>query len=200
MGHATLPPDGLPPRPRCARYIEAAGRQCRARAEAGDLWCRFHGGKAPSHEGKKQERITDYQDQLMELADNALDTIQEKLQSPNHAVALRAALEILDRAGVVTTKKSETTTTIMQKSELDAKIEELLGQAPSTEPQGEDQAVMAENGRPLPATSFSSQSASGDPSSHTPSDEFGVAGGGAGLGLGGSGVSGNENDEGEDVP
>jgi hypothetical protein len=167
------------------RYIEHAARQCRAKAEAGDAFCRFHGGKAPTHEGKKQERISDYQDQIMELADLALDTVQAKLASPNHAVALRAALEVLDRAGIVTTRKTETTTTIHQKSEIDAKIDELLA-----EMSGEAGHPPAHS-QPAPVTSTSS------PPQPQHTDRLGMpeelGGGGHGLGLSGSGVSGDDN-------
>jgi hypothetical protein len=153
------------------------GRQCRAKAEPGDLWCRFHGGKAPSHQAKKDERIKDYQDQVMELADTALDTIMEKLTSPNHAVALRAALEILDRTGVTTTRKSESSVTITQRSELDARIEELLS---GREPAGDAPAPQPAR---LPAHNISD-----------PDAENFRPPGGHGLGLAGPGVSDDVDD------
>lgn len=73
-----------------------------------------------------EERVDEYKARVLDMSDAALRTIQEKLTSPNHAVALRAALEVLAINGVTGTKKSESQVTITQKSELDARIEELL--------------------------------------------------------------------------
>lgn len=71
-------------------------------------------------------KVDAYRDQIVELGEIAIMTIQEKLNSPNHAVALRAALEVLAIAGVSGTKKTESSITVTQKSELDSRIEELL--------------------------------------------------------------------------
>lgn len=144
--------------------------------------CRFHGGRAPSHQAKKETRIEDYRDQLMEMADFALDTVMAKLNSKNEAVALRAALEIMDRAGVSTVKKSETTTTTVQKSELDIQIEKLLKEKhPSSEGASqvaaEDQPVFAQQ-KHVPGN------INNDRRDFRPEDISG--GSGSGLGMGGA--------------
>lgn len=77
-----------------------------------------------------EERVQEYKDRLIEMGEEALQNLQEKLKSPNHAVSLRAAIEILDRAGATATRKSESHVTITEKSDLDRKIEELMQRAP----------------------------------------------------------------------
>jgi hypothetical protein len=72
------------------------------------------------------DKVQAYRDRVVEMGELAILTIQEKLDSPNHAVALRAALEVLAIAGVSGTKKTESNITVTQKSELDARIEALL--------------------------------------------------------------------------
>jgi hypothetical protein len=133
-GKKTLPAYGGPPRTQCVRFIKSKGRQCEGLAEPGATCCRFHGGRIKRVKKKADERVNEYRERVLDMSEDALATIHDKLMSPNHAVALRAALEILAINGVSGVKKSESTVTVTQKSELDSRIEELLSKTPRTQP------------------------------------------------------------------
>lgn len=118
-----------PPRVQCHRDpVKRTGERCGALAEPGSLYCRFHGGRAPSGKRSRDELVEGYREKLIDLGDKALRTLEAKLESRNDAVSLRASLEILDRAGAGSTRKSESHVTVTQKSELDAQIERLMSQ------------------------------------------------------------------------
>jgi hypothetical protein len=133
-GRKILPAYGGPPRTQCVRFIKSRGRQCEALAEPGATCCRFHGGRIKRVKKNADERVNEYKERVLNMSDDALRTIHEKLMSPNHAVALRAALEILAINGVSGVKKSESSVTVTQKSELDSRIEELLSRVPQAQP------------------------------------------------------------------
>lgn len=119
-----------PPRVQCLREkTKSTGQRCGALAEPGALYCRFHGGRAPSVRKSADERVQEYREKLVDLGAKALTNLESKLQSRNDAVSLRASLEILDRAGANTTRRSESSVTITQRSELDEQIERLMNDA-----------------------------------------------------------------------
>ena len=117
-----------PPRIQCER-VKTDGERCKALGEPGARFCRFHGGRAPSTRKTADELVESYKSKIVELGDKALKNLERKLDSNNDAVSLRASLEILDRAGAGSTRKSESNVTITQKSELDAQIERLMNQS-----------------------------------------------------------------------
>lgn len=125
-GKSTLPAYGGPPRTQCVRFIKSKDRRCEGKAEPGATTCRFHGARAGQVKKKAEDRTQEYRDRIMELADKAIKNIEAKIDSPNHAVSLRASIEVLDRNNISGVKKSESSVTITRKSELDSQIEELM--------------------------------------------------------------------------
>lgn len=116
----------VPPQVRCAYYLAAKQHRCANLARPGDVLCARHGSTAPPAKVRREELMEGYREQLTELIQDAIQTVAAKMTSPNHAVALRAALEVLDRNGLSTVRRSETHTTVTQRSELDERIEQLL--------------------------------------------------------------------------
>lgn len=133
-----------PPRVQCLRDpVASTGERCGGLAEPGTLWCRFHGGRAPNVKKSADERVEEYKAKLVEMGDEALRTLQAKLKSKNDAVSLRASLEILDRAGASSTKKTESNVTITQRSELDTQIEKLMNKGTGADNLGVSSGVIA---------------------------------------------------------
>ena len=111
----------------CVR-IRKNGERCLRYAIRGSTVCYSHGGAAPLTRQKAIERIEEAKNSVLHLVDPALLRLEEMLYSDRHGVALRAALEILDRAGLATTKQSqhEITYRMFGESELDRRIDALL--------------------------------------------------------------------------
>ena len=79
----------------CKAKTKNGGKPCRAQAIAGGTVCRMHGGGAPQVREAARLRI-------LELVDPALATLYRslKLKGPASGVALAAAKDVLDRAGL----------------------------------------------------------------------------------------------------
>lgn len=79
----------------CKATSKATGKPCGRTAEPGATVCRYHGGAAPQVKRKATLR-------LLELVDPAIATLARTMTDANapHAARLRAAENVLDRAGV----------------------------------------------------------------------------------------------------
>lgn len=79
----------------CRATSKATGKPCGRTAEPGATVCRYHGGAAPQVKRKATLR-------LLELVDPAIATLARTMTDANapHAARLRAAENVLDRAGV----------------------------------------------------------------------------------------------------
>jgi hypothetical protein len=94
--------DGSLPKRRCTARSKQRARanpelsaeelRCRRAPVPGALVCVIHGGKAPLVQKKARER-------LLEAADPAAAKLAELIESADEAVALRAAMALLDRSG-----------------------------------------------------------------------------------------------------
>lgn len=93
-----------PPEPTynaCTATSQGTGQRCRRSAIPGGTVCRYHGGAAP--QVKEAARL-----RLLAAADPAArKLIQLMRQKDNDQVALRAAMDILDRAGLQAVQKVE---------------------------------------------------------------------------------------------
>jgi hypothetical protein len=79
------------------------GARCRAFVAQGFPVCKWHGGRAPQVQRAAADRIRD-------LVDPSLNRIQKTIaDDDNPALALAAARDILDRAGLKPTEKIQTT-------------------------------------------------------------------------------------------
>lgn len=85
---------GYRPSP-CRATSKATGKPCGRTAEPGATVCRYHGGAAPQVKRKAALR-------LLELVDPAIATLARTMtdNTAPHAARLRAAENVLDRAGV----------------------------------------------------------------------------------------------------
>lgn len=79
----------------CRATSKSTGKRCARRPVPGATVCRIHGGAAPQVQRKATLR-------LLELVDPAIATLARTMTDPNapHAARLRAAENVLDRAGV----------------------------------------------------------------------------------------------------
>lgn len=98
----TATPADSPERARCTAYSRTSGQRCKQPPIAGGSVCVYHGGKAPQVRRKAALR-------LVELVDPAIATVARIMtdQSAKEADRLRAAENVLDRAGV--SRKAEVT-------------------------------------------------------------------------------------------
>jgi len=79
---------------KCTAHSKQSGAPCKQPAIAGGRVCRYHGGAAPQVKRSAQER-------LALLVDPAIDQLTKLLKVVGEpAVRLRAARDILDRAGL----------------------------------------------------------------------------------------------------
>src|SRR3954462_94953 len=83
----------------CVR-VRKNGERCLRYAIRGSTVCYSHGGAAPLTRERARQRIENAKGAVLRLVDPALLRLEEMLYSDRHGVALRAALEILDRAGL----------------------------------------------------------------------------------------------------
>lgn len=88
--------------PICKAKSSRTGRPCKKWAIEGGAVCEFHGGGAPQVKLAAKLRILD-------MVDPALAVILRSLKSKKTpaAVALKAATEVLDRAGIDLENKAE---------------------------------------------------------------------------------------------
>ena len=78
-----------------------AGRRCKKKAILGGLVCRSHGAQLPAVQQAAARAVEDARLRLLLATEDAvvvLETLMDEGQS--EAVRLRAAVEILDRAGI----------------------------------------------------------------------------------------------------
>lgn len=130
------------------------GDQCRRWSVAGATVCIVHGGAAPQVRRKAEERIR-------ELVNPALARIARLIGddaepgAESEAVSLAAARDILDRAGYGATHKLdariEGDVQIREVSELDRRIDALLGRMAQLDDSGESPPGVAARGEAEPA-------------------------------------------------
>ena len=89
-------------KPRCTAHSRTSGQRCKQPPIAGGTVCVYHGGKAPQVRRKAALR-------MVELVDPAIATVARIMtdQNAKEADRLRAAENVLDRAGV--SRKAEVT-------------------------------------------------------------------------------------------
>ena len=89
----------------CKAKSSQTGSQCKRHAIKGGVVCATHGGRAPQVKRKAASRVA-------ELVDPAIDIPEKTIKGDNilAAVALAAAKDILDRAGLKAIDKLEITT------------------------------------------------------------------------------------------
>lgn len=103
------------------------GEPCRAYALRGSLVCRTHGGAAPQVASKARERVEEARTKLLGLVPQAVDKVQELLEAESEQVQLRAAESIMNRGGLVETRRTEQDVTHkVEVADLDEAIERLI--------------------------------------------------------------------------
>ncbi len=91
---------------RCTAKSVRSGQRCKKAAILGGVVCQTHGGGAPQVKRAARERLND-------LIDPAINELGRRVEdSENPALALRAAQDILDRAGYKSPEKVELNTTV----------------------------------------------------------------------------------------
>jgi hypothetical protein len=78
------------------------GEQCGRAPIAGGAVCWYHGGAAPQVQAKAAER-------LAALVDPAIDRLADLLTTNDEQVALKAAIDVLNRNGLKVAEKHEVT-------------------------------------------------------------------------------------------
>lgn len=91
---------------RCT-FMKPDGVQCRRYAIAGGTVCTAHGGNLPAVKAKAAERIDEAKRAVLDLVPRAVERLGELMESPSDNVALKAASEVLDRAGYVVVRRTE---------------------------------------------------------------------------------------------
>jgi hypothetical protein len=89
---STEPMDAATPDRRYCKARRSNGQPCHKYPVKGALVCRVHGGAAPQVRDAARRR-------LLEAADPAAARLVELLDNPDPAIAVRAAVALLDRAG-----------------------------------------------------------------------------------------------------
>lgn len=93
------------PATRCiapVRNGERKGEQCGAWAPPGSTVCNTHGYQLPSVKEAAAKRVEDARQKLMGLTPTAMDVVEHlMLTASQEGVKLKAALEILDRSGII---------------------------------------------------------------------------------------------------
>lgn len=80
---------------------EQAGRRCKKKAITGALVCRSHGGQLPSVQAAAARTVEEARLRLLLATEHAVALLERLMDTgETDAVRLRAALEILDRAGI----------------------------------------------------------------------------------------------------
>lgn len=87
-------------RRRCTARSKQSGDRCRQAPIVGGTVCRFHGGAAPQVQASARERIA-------ALVDPAIDALQRALKHRDIGAAVRAARDLLDRAGYAAARAIE---------------------------------------------------------------------------------------------
>jgi hypothetical protein len=113
----------------CTATRKATGQQCGRAAIQGGNVCWVHGGAAPQVRAAALRRIHS-------LVDTALEVLAEQMDSDDQAIAQRAAINLLDRAGY---KAPEKITLIPQVSSdgPEAELERILSNIPEPPKSGD---------------------------------------------------------------
>ena len=85
---------------RCTARSKRSGQRCKRRPIPGGTVCRMHGGAAP------QVKLA-AKDRLAALVDPAIDALQRALDHKDINAAVRAAKDLLDRAGLAAPKQMQ---------------------------------------------------------------------------------------------
>ena len=85
---------------RCTARSKRSGQRCKRRPIPGGSVCVMHGGKAP------QVKLA-AKDRLAALVDPAIDALQRALDHRDINAAIRAAKDLLDRAGFAAPKQMQ---------------------------------------------------------------------------------------------
>jgi hypothetical protein len=91
---------GNPMERRCSARSKQSGRRCKRHPIPGGTVCVMHGGKAPQVQQSARDRIT-------ALVHPAIDTLERALSDGDVNAAVRAARDLLDRAGYAATSRHE---------------------------------------------------------------------------------------------
>lgn len=106
------------------------GEPCQRWAIRGGTVCTVHGGQLPTVKKAAADRVQEARDRLIGLLPQAVEKVQDLLEAESEQVQLRAAESIMNRAGVVETRRTETQTTHrLEAQELEDAIERLLAKA-----------------------------------------------------------------------
>jgi len=97
---------------RCTAKSKSTGKQCRAYAVQGASVCVRHGAAkgTPARraaEVRMETAVDKAKRRISEAADDAAKHLVSALSSPDEKVALRAALEVLDRNGLAAVNRTE---------------------------------------------------------------------------------------------
>lgn len=96
-----------PPSLRCS-YVKKDGMRCRKWAVRGGTVCRTHGAQLPQVKRAAEDRVERARERILGLVDPALEALEEIVKYGRvEAVRLNAAKDILDRAGLVVTRRGE---------------------------------------------------------------------------------------------
>lgn len=133
-----MPPTGqtsptFKPRParpmpavRCSR-VKKDGEQCKAYALRGTTVCRAHGANLPVVASSARERVEEARLKLLGLVPKAVTKVEELLEAESEQVQLRAAESIMNRGGLVETRRTEQDVTHkVEVADLDEAIERLI--------------------------------------------------------------------------
>lgn len=106
------------------------GEPCKRWAIRGGAVCASHGGRLPRVRQRADERIEAQKAKVLTLLPAAVAKLSDLLDSPSEIVALRAAVQILERAGLVATARVQPDATNVTLGTLDAELERLLNLRP----------------------------------------------------------------------
>jgi hypothetical protein len=85
---------------RCSARSKQSGQRCKRHPILGGTVCRMHGGAAPQVQQSARDRIA-------ALVHPAIDTLERALSDCDVNAAVRAARDLLDRAGFAATARHE---------------------------------------------------------------------------------------------
>jgi hypothetical protein len=129
------------------------GSPCGSWALTGTSVCRMHGGAAPQVKRKAEERIRELVNPALALIAEILET--GRAEDLPASVSLTAARDILDRAGFGATHRLDARIEgdihVREISELDRRIEGLLGRMEELDTAGEGPLGLAARGEAEPA-------------------------------------------------
>lgn len=112
----------------CSAHNQA-GEPCRRLAIRGATVCYTHGGAAPQVKRKAAETLEAARQEFLRLVEPAIGVLEEIiLHGETDGHRLRAVRDVLDRAGLQATHKSESRISLSQTTDLDNEISDLISQ------------------------------------------------------------------------